>query len=569
MRALSFTGYTSPNNTSHKKMFAQGPLLTVQQGHEGTFVRWLEELGLKDFLKRYPIPKLVEWGWLVPQYRYCFMREDFECDESATNSSSPESRDSALERLWRWEWSINSVDEPLWYLHPLFRPNDASAQMLLGGGKSWSEMPIPASFTTKEGRTYTPYVDYFYHWQGYALIDVIRFSDVIGNQPILNTPDAAIEAKAMARVVDHVKDWAPRGVLSAPARWGGLQKLMTWLSHYRAYRDAHNYWQRQHPEDKTSYRKGSLELAARLGVTEDFLAHSIKTNLLALAEDWQRTTGRKADWIKPAWSKLQGDVYLAIEWLCLLSGNLLEFYLDLWSYPPSRQSDGTAELVEVLPYEFYTDRISFFRNAPHYLSAYNATLLEEHQLGGEKLKGVVDSLRAKNYPFGSFLRSFSEMHSCLTYKFEDFGKIDFKERKPLDYFALVAIRAEACLMSPLLESKELDDPTKPLKRLEDYILHHAQQRQLSASAIDTFQANIKITKLHKRPDDAITRIIALSPPQLTPYERYMAQAFLCCVLARNYFAHHFYNDKKLLRDDESAFLLGGVLVTVLYLLGDS
>ncbi len=44
------------------------------------------------------------------------------------------------------------------------------------------------------------------------------------------------------------------------------------------------------------------------------------------------------------------------------------------------------------------------------------------------------------------------------------------------------------------------------------------------------------------------------------------QAFLCCLLARNYFAHHIYLDSELRRSEESGFMMSGILVTVLILL---
>lgn len=546
-------------------MFAQGPLLRAREGNEGTFVKWLEELGLKDFLNRYPIPKLVEWGWLVPQYRYSFPPEEFE-GETEMVAWDAERLSSPIDRLWGSEWYINSTDEPLWFLHPFFRPDNPSALMLRNNGQPWSTIEVPASFTTRRGEKITPYVDYFFHWQGYALIDVIRFSDCI--QPILNTPEASQTAQGIVRIVERVKGWDPRGVLSSPRRWGGLHRLMTWLSHYRAFSDALNTWETKHPNDRKTSRRGALELAGYFGITADILRNSIKDNLLVLAEQWQRAKGRKAEWVDAAWPKLQTDVYLAVLWLCILDGKNFVHYLDLWSYPPSRQSDGSAELVEVLPFEFYTDRINFFCNAHVYLKTYNAIAVVEKRLQGDNLKRVVDNLREKNYPFGSFLSSFAEMHVCLTYKSEDFGKIDFKERKPLDYFALVAIRAEGCLMFPLFESKEIDDPENSLNGLEDYIVRHAQKQQLSDHAINVFNQNKRGTKLHQRPTDAITKIINLQADKLKAQEKYLVQAFLCCMLARNYFAHHFYDDKKLLKDEESGFLLGGILVTVLYLLDE-
>lgn len=55
---------------------------------------------------------------------------------------------------------------------------------------------------------------------------------------------------------------------------------------------------------------------------------------------------------------------------------------------------------------------------------------------------------------------------------------------------------------------------------------------------------------------------------LSSKEHYLVQAFLCCELARNYFAHHHYLDDELMRTKESGFMLTGILATVLYLLGD-
>lgn len=47
---------------------------------------------------------------------------------------------------------------------------------------------------------------------------------------------------------------------------------------------------------------------------------------------------------------------------------------------------------------------------------------------------------------------------------------------------------------------------------------------------------------------------------------HLTQAFLCCMLARNYFAHHDYLDQELLRSEKSGFILRGILLTVLMLL---
>jgi hypothetical protein len=53
---------------------------------------------------------------------------------------------------------------------------------------------------------------------------------------------------------------------------------------------------------------------------------------------------------------------------------------------------------------------------------------------------------------------------------------------------------------------------------------------------------------------------------LTGLDQYLLHAFLCTCLARNYFAHHHYLDDDLMRTKESAFMIGGILVTMLVLI---
>jgi hypothetical protein len=68
----------------------------------------------------------------------------------------------------------------------------------------------------------------------------------------------------------------------------------------------------------------------------------------------------------------------------------------------------------------------------------------------------------------------------------------------------------------------------------------------------------------------IRSIMGISYKKQNKRDTYLIQAFLCCVLARNYFAHHTYLDKEFIQNqkEESAFMLIGILVTVLKLLDD-
>lgn len=145
------------------------------------------------------------------------------------------------------------------------------------------------------------------------------------------------------------------------------------------------------------------------------------------------------------------------------------------------------------------------------------------------------------------------------------SRIDFLERRLLDYFLLIAIRAEICLRSELQASGQL--ASIPAKNQEmDLYIRELGKHRVSTVALGIFEnQNKALTRLHDTPNDIIQKIMTI-PPSSSPSDDCFISASLCCVLARNYFAHHDYMDSKLLNDKESQFLLGGILVMVLTLL---
>ncbi len=103
--------------------------------------------------------------------------------------------------------------------------------------------------------------------------------------------------------------------------------------------------------------------------------------------------------------------------------------------------------------------------------------------------------------------------------------------------------------------------------MEGYIKKLAEQKNVSGIVISRFQEEVKnLTKLHGTPENPIDKIMKIESEQDT----HLVQAFLSCVLARNYFAHHTYLDKDFMQNqkEESTFMLIGILVTVLKLLDD-
>lgn len=106
--------------------------------------------------------------------------------------------------------------------------------------------------------------------------------------PILHTPDVKERMQGIVRTVERFDDWDPSSFLTAPQRWGGFAQSMTWISHYRAFRDALTTGNRAHARDPEVHKHGCIELAAHLGVTAETLSTAIKNDFLRLAGQWVR-----------------------------------------------------------------------------------------------------------------------------------------------------------------------------------------------------------------------------------------------------------------------------------------
>ena len=541
-------------------------LLSMHQDGRGDFSVWLKELGLQDdFFVLYPISKLVEWKWLIPQFRVVFP-ESFFVDGRDQYPDLPrdmpvvvDAAADAYNPLWDSNWLGDQETDAHWFLHPFFRPDNLSGSLLRtqlpNDGTDLSGMP----FQHPNGRTIEPVVDYYFHWQGYALIDAIREADRF-NTPILDAPDATERAKKLVEQTER-DHWNVTYILTYANRWGGLAEPMTWLSHYRALKRSTDQFQFRHGEQPGRAKRGAIALASHLKISAAQIEDAIKDKFLVLAQNWRWANEKNCRWVSPAWEALRTDIYFAVEWICLLTGKTLDDYLDLWRHAHLGQMQW-AQLKFVLPFEYYTDREYFLRQAPYYLKDFNTRLTKKYRLENEHLATVVGGISRKSRHFNSFLSSFRKLHEELGSRPQKPGGIDFRNRSPLDYYLLLAIRAETCFRAEL---KANDDP-KEEDKLDKYLIALANKMRLDSKAVGCFNTNHEqMTKLHYIPPNFIEQISRLVPEKgcsTTP----LGQAMLCCLAARNYFAHHDYHDDALLNDKSSQFLLGGILLAVLTLL---
>ncbi|WP_404358506.1 hypothetical protein [Methylotuvimicrobium sp. KM1] len=507
---------------------------------------WLEELGLKNLISRYSLPKLLEWGWLVPKYKCSFPAEYFEevTPENFDRIQNQPRHNDPIYRLLGYgeSWQIENTEDTYWFLHPFFRADSDYSNLL-----------------NQTDSSAMPNVYYFFHWQAYALIDVVRIASM-GAFPILNTPDIEEDIASISNCKIQ-----PSDALNQLHRWGGFAKPMTWISHYRAFRNALSDID-DRAKRKALHKQGAEALALYLEIDAEVLEKAIKEQLLQeLAGSWLKTNYDCEEWTLQAWPYLQKDIFFAMEWLCALNGKSFNDYFKKWQF--SHKREVWPPFHKVLPFEYFEDRQYFLATVPHYKKFYNGILPTD-----EKLEQLVTRLQQTNYLFDSLLNAFRQFHEHLMYKPQKKGSLDFRVLRPLDYYSLLAIRAETCLRYALEKSGSLSGMPDSEQKLEGYIIKLAP-KILSDKSIRCLKNQVKAyTKLHDTANmpNPIRSIMDISYSNRSKKDTYLIKAFLSCVLARNYFAHHTYLDNEFMQNqrEESAFMLIGVLVTVLKLLDD-
>lgn len=204
------------------------PLLTVSGQGTGDFIDLLKKLGLSDaFLRTYPVPKLVEWGWLRPQHRIVFPTAYFSGGsmESHVLQVRAATQEPLYGELWDSEYFCEGESDPMWFLHPFFTPKSKAGQLLQSNSIAVGLPPLPTEIEQDNGNRVAPYVDYYFAWQAYALLDVIRAADRFGHF-VMDTPDVKIQVESLVRSTD-MPTWNPHRYLDDSENWGGYAEVMT------------------------------------------------------------------------------------------------------------------------------------------------------------------------------------------------------------------------------------------------------------------------------------------------------------------------------------------------------
>jgi hypothetical protein len=196
------------------------------------------------------------------------------------------------------------------------------------------------------------------------------------------------------------------------------------------------------------------------------------------------------------------------------------------------------------------------------LSDFAVYLPEDLHLKGAELKSLVGILWKEHECFRSFCRAFHQLHRYLTIQSGE--EIDFRNFALIDYFLVLAIRAEVVLFEVL--GGYGDYHSKSLKEILKEYMSIATANGVFCKGINLARSNWQLTDLRNTPADPFKIIQEdMAKACNKPAIRQFAKHLLTFGLMRNYFAHHTYLDEKILEPEVGRFGLVSILVSVLYL----
>jgi hypothetical protein len=253
-----------------------------------------------------------------------------------------------------------------------------------------------------------------------------------------------------------------------------------------------------------------------------------------------------------------------MEWLCILSGNTIDYYYDKWS-PTDRQPRPELPLTEALPLDFRSAEDYFLG---HFLSVRRTTPYDvvppPARLDDAAVKTLVRTLRKKSWLFTDWLMTYKSFHEGLGGP-PSWDWAGTSDQRLLHDLTLLPILTEKILLdvtsttSTIGAAPEFRDLVKDTtRRLEAVKPEFAGAWQLASAHWQTH------TLLKSFPPDPFGTLRALAVGG-QPVPAALAKALLFFGLSRNYFAHHFYKHHQLVGTAEGGSLMAGIITTTLYL----
>lgn len=542
------------------------PYLAARGDDSGSFVQWLDVLKVSRH-SGLTIANMIRWGWIRPIARVVIPNRYFKTWQNypvLPDKKYHHDDDAWADALWQfagsskgfvfWEKSLRGE----WFVHPFDRRN--SLEKRLTAAKRLKELQKVAEKRMRGHLRYSPWIDYFPHWKGYELIDVLRVAKLIGG--VWCTSDTKAILRGLLRDHDRLRRQCLPWIERETRAWLKRGRFFEPLSRYRAMRSAINSadsrLHRAIPFQPWTVPDAGRALAKRLRIPVELLEKDGMRGLLELAKEWHRW--KETDGVGPgqhAFGHLQKDITLTVEWLHTLTGNTLEHYYDAWS-GGGREPRSVLTLEEALPQEARTAESYFLDHFIRVRGAYEK-LPDPVRLTDAEVAQVVRALHKKTFLTTDWLLNYKRLHIALRGA-PDWDWAGVSENTIILDFTLLALFAEKILekMSP----QPGWDP-KPLVGHFCRLLEAKDPRFTGAwnLAAPLWKDH---TYLRKQPPDPFGTVMRLSLNG-SPAAAELARALLMFGLTRNYFGHQSYLDDKLIQTPEGGAALGGVVTTLLYL----
>ncbi|MDK2957448.1 MAG: hypothetical protein PWQ57_2946 [Desulfovibrionales bacterium] len=264
--------------------------------------------------------------------------------------------------------------------------------------------------------------------------------------------------------------------------------------------------------------------------------------LLAMDRDWRRA--RMHDGINAFDSAIESLRYDMYCLFCMLCSSKKYNAVKLFAKFDSNLDDfGFSNLHDVLQFEEIKFKRIFILYVPHYL--------KDTHIGKLKIdwECIYDDLYQFN-GFEAWIRAFSDMHHSLNKNQNLRTRLCFEQPRLLDHLLVMTIRTEIILRSIVerISGQDAPDGIKDvIENIAKIIITKEEKQYLPV--FDGIKSKIKeLTSLRNE------RLINMfenikSDPHGTknwkPAQRETFEAILTFIKARNYFAHHSFNDNEL------------------------
>lgn len=203
---------------------------------------------------------------------------------------------------------------------------------------------------------------------------------------------------------------------------------------------------------------------------------------------------------------------------------------------------------------------------PTYLADFDQHVSDQQRVTSQDIEKLVEKLWQSHDSFRGFCRAFSQLHGHLIVQGD--GEIDFRSFAVMDYFLVMALRAEV-LLADILMCYSNNEKSMTLKDIIGEFGANLPPNTPWAKGINHTISHWKeLTNLRDKPDDPFKRIqekmigVGGKDPDVE-----FAIQLLTFGMTRNYFAHHTYFDNQFLERNGKIGRAGlvSILVAVIYL----